>query len=236
MAAPAVANRRSEQTRARLIEAAGRVFASRGYRGATMREIADRARVNLAAAHYHFGSKQDLYREVLREHFERLEARLADDEGGAVGERLAGRPTRAALVELLRARIRALLDTLLRADDVHSTLVMREMVDPSEALPFLVRQWIDPLRRDTERVVAALAPRLDAGAVERATRSIVGQVFFYRSHRAALLLILGRTAYPRGFVEEASDHVLAFTLGGLAELELRQSRGVARTRRGRRTR
>jgi TetR/AcrR family transcriptional regulator, regulator of cefoperazone and chloramphenicol sensitivity len=235
MASP-VASQRSLRTRERLIEAAGRVFASRGYRGATMRDIADRAGVNLAAAHYHFGSKQDLYREVLREHFERLEARLVVDEGGAVDERLAGRPTRAALVELLRVRIRALLDTLLGSDDVHSTLVMREMVDPSEALPFLVRRWIDPLRRDTERIVSALAPRLDAEAVERATRSIVGQVFFYRSHRAALLLMMRRTAYPRGFVDAASDHVVAFTLGGLAELELYSSRGVARTRRARRMR
>jgi len=224
MAAPAVASQRSQRTRDRLIEAAGSIFASRGYRGATMREIAHRARVNLAAAHYHFGSKQDLYREVLREHFERLEARLADDEGGAVAERLAGPPSRDALVELLRVRIRALLDTLLGTSDVHSTLVLREMVDPSEALPFVVRRWIDPLRRDTERIVAALAPRLDAAAVERATRSIVGQVFFYRTHRAALLLMMGRTAYPRGFVEAASDHVLAFTLGGLAELELRRAR------------
>jgi TetR/AcrR family transcriptional regulator, regulator of cefoperazone and chloramphenicol sensitivity len=235
MTAPAVASQRSQRTRERLIEAAGKVFASRGYRGATMREIADRARVNLAAAHYHFGSKQDLYREVLREHFERLEARLFD-EGGGVDERLSGRPTRDALVELLRARIRALLDTLLGASDVHSTLVLREMVDPSEALPFVVRRWIDPLRRDTERIVAALAPRLDAAAVERVTRSIVGQVFFYRSHRAALLLIMGRTAYPRGFVEAATDHVLAFTLGGLAELELRSARRAARPRRTGRTR
>ena len=65
MAAPA-GTPRARQTRDRLIEAAAGVFAERGYRGATMREIAERAGANLAAAHYHFGSKLDLYRDVVR--------------------------------------------------------------------------------------------------------------------------------------------------------------------------
>lgn len=234
-APPAATSQRALRTRERLIEAAGAVFASRGYRGATMREIADRAGANLAAAHYHFGSKQDLYREVSRDYFERLEARLAA-EGGAVEAGLAASRTKSAtLLELLRVRVRTLLESLLDPKDVHATLILRELADPSEALPFMVRRWIDPLRRDTERIIAALAPRLDDAGVERATRSVVGQVFFYRSHRPALLLMMGRTAYPRGFIDQATDHIVAFTVGGLAELELRQSRS-ARPRRVRRTR
>jgi AcrR family transcriptional regulator len=236
MATPAPSQRRSpraERTRERLIEAAGAVFAEGGYRGATMREIAQRAGANLAAAHYHFGSKQDLYREVAREYFERLETRLAAEEGAVAA---SDRPSHAALVDLLRARIHALLATLLDPDNVHATLMLREMADPSEALPFMVRRWIDPMRRGTERILARLAPRLDGAAIESATRSVVGMVFFYRSHRAALLLMMRRSDYPSGFVEEATDHIVAFTLGGLAELELRQSRGEARPRRTRRAR
>jgi len=55
-----------EETRWRLLQAATEVFAEVGYRAATTREIARRAGVNLAAIHYHFGDKAELYREVFR--------------------------------------------------------------------------------------------------------------------------------------------------------------------------
>lgn len=219
MAAPAT-NARTRRTRERLIEAGGAVFAAQGYRGATMREIAERAGANLAAAHYHFGSKQDLYREVARSYFERLEARLA--ESGSAG---AGRVrSRAAAAAALRARVRTMLEVLLEEDDVHAQLMLREFADPSEVLPEIVRRWIDPLRRDMEQLLGQLAPGLDEAGVARAGRSVVGQVFFYRTHRAALLLMMGRRAYPPGFADEVAEHVVAFTKGGLAVLERKRSR------------
>jgi len=55
-----------EETRWRLLQAATEVFAESGYRAATTREIAQRAEVNLAAIHYHFGDKAALYRAVFQ--------------------------------------------------------------------------------------------------------------------------------------------------------------------------
>lgn len=52
-------------TRERLLDAAERHFAERGFDGASMREITADARANLAAAHYHFGSKEDLFLAVV---------------------------------------------------------------------------------------------------------------------------------------------------------------------------
>ena len=202
-----------QETRERLIDAAGPVFAERGYRGATMREIADRAGANLAAAHYHFGSKQDLYREVARAHFERLERRLAES-GGAIDAKDTAKLSRPELVALLRARIRAMIETFLDADGVHATLMQRELADPSE-LPFIVRRWIDPMRRETEQLLHCLAPALGPGAIEFAARSVMGQVIFYFTHRPALLLMMRRRAYPAGFLDAITGHVVAFTLGGL---------------------
>ena len=55
---------RSAATRRRLLEAAAEVFAEDGFRAATIQRICRRAGANIAAAHYHFGDKAELYAAV----------------------------------------------------------------------------------------------------------------------------------------------------------------------------
>ena len=52
-------------TRERLLDAAERLFAARGFDGTSLREVTAAAGANVAAIHYHFGSKEELLRAVL---------------------------------------------------------------------------------------------------------------------------------------------------------------------------
>src|SRR5262245_24821583 len=54
------------ETRERLLDAAARVFAARGFHQATVREICDLAKANIAAVNYHFQTKERLYAAVLQ--------------------------------------------------------------------------------------------------------------------------------------------------------------------------
>ncbi len=56
----------ADSTRERILDAAERLFAERGFDGTSIRDVTTEAGANLAAVHYHFGSKEDLVREVLR--------------------------------------------------------------------------------------------------------------------------------------------------------------------------
>jgi AcrR family transcriptional regulator len=58
---------RSLETRQCILEAAQRLFAVHGYHGASIRDIVHACGVSNAALYYHFGSKQQLYYEVLGE-------------------------------------------------------------------------------------------------------------------------------------------------------------------------
>ncbi|MDD7972179.1 TetR/AcrR family transcriptional regulator [Roseinatronobacter alkalisoli] len=53
-------------TRSKLIEAAAKLFSDNGFQAVSVREIAQAAGVNPALVNYHFGSKQQLFEEVIR--------------------------------------------------------------------------------------------------------------------------------------------------------------------------
>lgn len=93
-----------------ILDAARKVFAAYGFYGATTRLIAETANVNVAMIHYHFDSKEQLYRVVLREQ--------AEQYCGAALERLAAAadgPRAASLEAVLAALLLPLLE-IARAD------------------------------------------------------------------------------------------------------------------------
>ena len=67
-----------DSSRERLFTAAAREFAARGFAGASVDRIAAAARLNKAMIYYHFSSKADLYREILRDMFSAVERRVAE--------------------------------------------------------------------------------------------------------------------------------------------------------------
>lgn len=104
---------RTTETQERILDAAERLFAERGFHGTTLRAVASAARVNLAAAHYHFGSKQELFHAVVarriapinEERLKRLEALEASEPTGPL-------PLEALLAAFIEPAIRAGLDGL----------------------------------------------------------------------------------------------------------------------------
>ncbi len=87
------------EIKARLIAAASALFAERGFHGTKARDIAARAGVNLAASNYRYGSKKDLYLEVLRAQFAEFRSLLARPSGTA----FAPAPERRMLGGLFRS-------------------------------------------------------------------------------------------------------------------------------------
>ena len=215
-------------TKDRLLAAAAELFAERGFHGTKARDIAARAGVNLAAGHYHYGSKQDLYIEVLRRQFREIRAEL-ERRGARPPAADLSRLPRAELARMLRRRAKVMLDLLIGPPPgLHGTLMQREMCDPSAALPVIVAEFIHPLQRETQRIIAQLSPTLSRREVERCAFSIIGQALFYRFAMPAVLHLLDAPAYPRGLAEELAGHIAEFSLGGVERLGARGRRRPAR--------
>lgn len=78
----------SSRTRRRILDRAEKLFARRGYRGVSLREIAEASEVRPFTIQHHFGSKAGLYRAVLTRWDEEVRARVSEAvEGrGEVGD------------------------------------------------------------------------------------------------------------------------------------------------------
>lgn len=89
-------NRKGEMTRARLLEAATRIFERDGFYAARLTDIAEEAGVAVSSTYHYFGSKEDVFRELVRIHEESLlappdgeDAGLLATEAGLLGLRLS---------------------------------------------------------------------------------------------------------------------------------------------------
>ncbi len=92
---------RGEETRGRILDAALELFAASGFEGASTRTIAERAGVNLPAIQYYFGSKEGLYRAVVEQFSQELQAAVAPIAERIGREVDGGQPSRRKLVDLL---------------------------------------------------------------------------------------------------------------------------------------
>jgi AcrR family transcriptional regulator len=127
--------RRSLETRERLVEAALQVFASHGFEGATTREIARRAGVALAALPYHFTTKEALWRAA------------ADRIFGLLGETFRKRLAGLEGVDL-PTRLRLVLRDFVRFQAAHPELhrfMIQEGIAKTPRLEWLVETHIRPI-------------------------------------------------------------------------------------------
>ena len=104
MAGPRTTVRNLNRTREKILAAALAEFSARGFAGARVDAIAQRARVNKRMLYYCFGPKQDLYREILRRKFaERSEwiESMPNDFAGALAHMYVAGSTDPDFVRLM---------------------------------------------------------------------------------------------------------------------------------------
>jgi TetR/AcrR family transcriptional regulator len=123
----------SEIARARLLDAAERVFARRGYAAATTQELAAEAGIQKRMLFYYFANKDELYGRVL----ERLLAGIQ-----AIHARFRDEPGPEGLADFIGALLRA---TAARPEPV--LILIREIMDEGPHLERLADRWVGPLFR-----------------------------------------------------------------------------------------
>ncbi len=198
----------SEQTRARLIEAAREAFSQHGFQGATVREICRRAEANVAAVNYHFGSKDGLLAEALN--FNKIKAlqisNAAMDAGAEVRLRL-----------FIRDFMRMLLDE--NNSSRQCRMMARELADPTPALDKIVTEAIAPLHKFLGELVREIVgDTLDERELRHHVFSLLGQCLFYRNSQPVLQRLHPELHYDVAEIEAIATHIADFSLTAMKQL------------------
>lgn len=133
--------RKGEAARARILEAALSAFGANGFKGATTRQIAEEAGVNLPALKYYFGGKEGLYLACAEEIVERYRRQMLGPILEAqAGLEADGSPAQARAS--LKIVIAALADQMMesREAEAWTGFVLREMAEPGPAFDILYGQ------------------------------------------------------------------------------------------------
>jgi len=199
-------NSATQETRRKLLSAAGEVFADRGFHAATIKEITDRAGASLASVNYHFQDKAELYAAVLRRIAEEIAEVIPPDE------RLSGHAAARfkQFVHYFCTRVMS------REKPVWEQVLMaREMAEPTEALEPMLQQVISPLSEKLSALIAELlAIPATEPAVGLAAASVLGQCAYYMRHRN-LFSRMHKQLPGRPDAELLATHIAAFSLAGI---------------------
>jgi AcrR family transcriptional regulator len=197
------------RTRKSLLNAAGEIFAEKGYRDTTIAEISGRAGTNIAAINYHFGNKETLYIEAWRCAFQKsIEAHPPD--GGVSDD--------APLEERLHAHVAATVRRFADKNNKEFWFVQKEFANPTGLLEEVMRKEIHPLQKRTEALVRELlGPLVSDMQVQFCETSIISQCINP--------MVIGKKSEGKDTrkggsreikdTEAYTDHVVKFSLAGI---------------------
>ncbi len=199
-------------TRERLLDVAERLFASRGFAAASVREITTAAGSNLAAVNYHFGGKHNLYGEVFRRRMALLRERRIASLERALSE--AG--DRVDLEFVLGAFANAFLEPFLSDSNGRLLLALmtRELLDPNLPPGLLQTELVQPVHTALAKAIAAVEPGLEPQALRLCIVSFIAQLV----HGARLHVASKRGTRAKALdvpLAELADHIVEFTAAGI---------------------
>ena len=207
-----------EESRARILDFAGHLFAERGFNGVSTRELARAANANVSAIAYYFHGKRGLYHAVLRqlvadtdpifhpviEHLDR-EVEAADGD-------------RKKLAVIAAWLVAGLLRAMLSNERMRwqMGLMLREFHQPSKEFQMLLDDRIHPMHDAVARLVAAVTGgKPKSPETLLLTISVIGQCMTFGAVRNLVFARLDWDDYTSHKVEAVVTSVVRSVLAML---------------------
>jgi TetR/AcrR family transcriptional regulator, regulator of cefoperazone and chloramphenicol sensitivity len=202
-----------ENTRRRLLLAAGELFAHKGYGATSIRDIAEKAGANIAAINYHYASKSNLYLEAVQYVLQKIvmwRAAVASEfQAGSVSREMVAQ----ALHDLIHHEVRFYLS--LDTPRWYLQLILRCIMTKDAVLEAVFEQVFHPNHIAMKRLILAAEPSLSDLDASLWAYSVTGQIVFYSLAREPVLMELKRTDFSESFLAAVAEHITQTILDGL---------------------
>ena len=192
------------ETRQQILEVARELFLARGYKGVSMKEVAEEVQVTSAALYYHFpGGKQDLF-------FSIIQMMLEEWTQGAIIVTTQVQGLREGLIKLTQYLLTLPIDRFsILARDIHENVLDRDTQRVAlEQLQIVFVQHVTDLFRQA----------IDAGEISREIPAAVLATMYEGMSisllRSQHLAIGGTERYDAG---QLAGFVVSVLLGGIAD-------------------
>lgn len=199
----------TDDTRERLIQAAGAEFARRGFHEASVRAICRAAGANVSAIKYHFGSKEGLYEQVV------AAARGQMCGGAALPTMGEGDDPETALRGWMAWFLHLLLVTEAEQPWM-GEILSHEMIRPTRFLDEFAEHTGRPIHDEAVRIIRKILP---AGVTERELRVLANGLISLcvtQKHCGTMLSRLGSPPpHTPGAVAEMAEILSRFAIKGL---------------------
>jgi len=197
-----------DDARSRILDAAGPVFAEKGFQAATVREICRRANVNVAAVNYHFGDKERLYVEAVKL------AHLPSGDHYELLEWPPGTPPEVKLRDHIEAMLRRMLS---ERTPWQRQLMNREILNPTfacrEIVEVHIRARLGQLLETLDEILPADSP---AHRRHQIAFSIVGQAMHYHVANALVTVLVGEEELGAHYqINQLVEHITQFSLAAM---------------------
>jgi len=201
----AILNTSEPDAKQRLLTAAQEVFAHHGYEGASVRQICTLAGVNIAGVNYHFGDKEHLYIEAVKQAHSCMNSAQHADEP-------AGTPPAVKLEQLIRGMAPEMHAP---ASPIALQLVMRELANPGKAASVVVEEFIRPVAQRLWGILEELLPAQSEQDRMMLGFSIISQCLFYRQNRPVTELLFGKAQLEALDSGRVAEHIVQFVFRAL---------------------
>ena len=195
-----------ESTKELLLVTAGKLFAKLGYDGVSTRMITDQAGVKLSSIHYHFGGKENLYLEA----FSYAKRRgVGTSFLDVVNENPSLMTSPEGQAEVIRSTVFRRFHDYFKPERPfwEIQILVREITNPSSALPVLVEKVFKPDVDATESFYRLIRPNASNDEVSAWIDLFHGQFVFYSMTREPLRLLRGENALNLDFIKEVSRNL-----------------------------
>ena len=197
---------KEQDTKTRLLHSAGDLFAAKGFKGATIRDICDKVGANLASVHYYFKDKEGLYEAVVQfvmdETSRRFPAYIDAKEDQNPQEELY-----LFIKHFLERRLNDEFPAWFRK------VLFQALHDPRPSIRDLITQRH---KRNYGRLVTLIRRLLPAGADDEAVHlvmaSVIGQCQFYQIDRYLVPQLKRYVETTPAGIDRLARHITRFSL------------------------